>query len=184
MLTTLGRRPTSTAMTHGEADALAARLLGTIRTRLGGLHIDHARRVAATAVDPDDDPRVTIVALLHDVLEKVRITRDELRELVQDDWICDAIDVLTTTADEPEHEYLARCAADPVALKIKRRDLADKLESGDVRVAPALASQLQAEARAKLCALERLAASTCRGVGPGHPVGSDRGDRPQQGGKR
>ena len=44
-------------------------------------------------------------------------------------------DALTERDGEPEQVYLRRCAADPLALRIKRADITDKL---DVAPAPAL----------------------------------------------
>jgi len=147
----------ATPMTLDAADELAAQLLGARRTRLGGLHIDHARRVARAA--GDDDPRVTIVALLHDVIEKTDITPSALREMITDSWITDAVEALTKQDDESEWMYLARCAADPVICRLKRLDLVDKLDGEDVQVPADVARRLRRQARDRLRALERLAAA-------------------------
>jgi hypothetical protein len=144
-------------LTPADAERLAVRLLGAQRTRLGGLHIDHARRVARAT--GGDDPRVTIVALLHDVIEKTDVTPRDLRAMVGDPWIADAVEALTKRDDEQEEEYLARCAADPVICRLKRLDLADKLGGDDVAVSAAVARQLRREARARLRSLEQLAAT-------------------------
>ena len=55
-----------------EADALAVRLLGGLRTKLGDVQLAHARRVAAGVSETGDD-RVIAAALLHDVLELERL---------------------------------------------------------------------------------------------------------------
>ncbi len=144
-------------LTLAAADELATQLLGVRRTKLGGLHIDHARRVArAVGVD---DPRVAIVALLHDVIEKTDITPCALRAIVGDSWIADAVEALTRADDESELTYLARCAADPMICRLKRLDLVDKLDGGDVQVPADVAGRLRRQARDRLRALERLAAA-------------------------
>jgi hypothetical protein len=147
----------SAPLTPEAAEQLAARLLGVRRTKLGGLPIDHARRVAEAA--GGDDPRVTIVALLHDVIEKTDVTPRALRAMIGDSWIADAVEALTKRDDEPEREYLARCAADPVICRLKRLDLVDKLGGDDVEVSADVARRLRREARARLRDLEELAAS-------------------------
>jgi hypothetical protein len=113
------------------ADELAARLLGDLRTKLGGLHIAHARRVAA-AVGGDD--LAVAVGLLHDVVEKAGITLDELLDLVGDERLVALVDMLTRRDHETDEEYLSRCLADPIALIVKRADLTDKLTAQDSEV--------------------------------------------------
>jgi hypothetical protein len=155
-------------MTLDAADELVVQLLGARRTKLGGVHIDHAPRVARAA--SDDDPRVTIVALLHDVIEKTDITLSALRVMIADSWVADAVEALTKRDDESEWMYLARCAADPVICRLKRLGLVDKLDCDDVLVAADIARRLRLQARHRLRALEHLAAAhhPCRG-GAGPP---------------
>lgn len=142
-------------MSSDEADALAARLLGDRRTRLGGLQIAHARRVAAAVGDPDDG-RVVAAALLHDVLEHSGITADELAALTDDPELVRLVDVLTQRSDEPDDLYLARCAAEPRALLIKRADLADKLVAPDSTVSDEVAERVRARATRRMVLLDRL----------------------------
>ena len=52
-----------------EADALAARRLAGRRTKLGGAHIAHARRLASAVLAPGDD-RALAAAHLHELLER------------------------------------------------------------------------------------------------------------------
>lgn len=149
--------PSAPSVPH--ADRLAAHLLGGLRTKLGGLHIDHARRVAG-AVAPLGDVRAVVAALLHDVIEKTDITASELHELLGDPVVVAIVEVLTQHAGEPDAEYLARCAAHPLALVIKRSDLADKLMADDVRVGAAAADSIRRLARERLALLARLAQQT------------------------
>jgi (p)ppGpp synthase/HD superfamily hydrolase len=146
-----------------DADALAARLLGTARTRLGGLHIDHARRVAVAMGDVD--PRVRAVALLHDVVEKSGTSIEALESMTGDPWITEMVGLLSKHEGESEQDYLARCAADPVALQIKRLDIGDKLVTDDVHLPADEAERVRAQARERLLALESLAPQNARQSG-------------------
>jgi (p)ppGpp synthase/HD superfamily hydrolase len=138
-----------------EADALAAGLLGDLRTGLGGLHIAHARRVA-DSVRHLGDERLVIAALLHDVVEKERIDMADLAARVGDDEVMDLVDVLTHDPGATEREYLSRCAAHPQALPIKRSDLMDKLTANDADVPARVARQLQRQAAERLTLLDQL----------------------------
>jgi (p)ppGpp synthase/HD superfamily hydrolase len=146
--------------TGGEAaaDRLAAELLGDTRTRLGGLQLAHARRVAA-AVRGAGDAAAVAAALLHDVVETGQIADGDLDAVVSDARVVELVRCLTRHRGESDMAYLARCAGDPTALRIKRADLADKLDASDVRVSPAAAEVIRGRARARLRALEELAPS-------------------------
>ncbi|GAB3053671.1 hypothetical protein GCM10027053_12770 [Intrasporangium mesophilum] len=149
--------PTTVApMSPEVADQLAARLLGDLRTRLGGLHIAHARRVAHHVRETDDAHAVP-VALLHDVVEKGAISLHDLLEQSGDERLVGLVDLLTKRDDETEEQYLSRVVADPVALEIKRADLVDKGFHDDAVVDDSTALDLWLEARGKLELLERLA---------------------------
>jgi hypothetical protein len=64
------RPPTAAAgISPVEAGALAARLLAGLRTKLGGAHIAHARRLAAGVLAPGDH-RALAAAHLHELLER------------------------------------------------------------------------------------------------------------------
>jgi hypothetical protein len=162
------RQPMSPALSHPSgialdqadgvvalADRLAERLLGDLRTKLGGRHIDHARRVAARC-GPAADERVRAAALLHDVVEKCGITPCELRELMPHDGVIDLVTLLTHAAGEPELDYLARCAADPDAFHLKRLDLLDKLLADDNTVPLSEQRRIMRRSIARLDLLDRL----------------------------
>ena len=138
-----------------DADALAARLHGDGRTRLGGLHIDHARRVCFAAGDAS--PQILVAALLHDVIEQGAISLGELGTLVGDPRAVELVGVLSKRCGESELDYLARCAADPDALRLKRLDLIDKLVAEDATVDPERADEVRAEAQRRLALLDALA---------------------------
>ena len=138
------------------ADSLAARLLGELRSRMGGLQIAHARRIAASVAAIADD-RVVAVALLHDVVEKGRISADDLLDITRDARLVDLVEILTRCDGESDEDYLSRCAADPAALLVKRADLADKLMAGDSNLTPKQAVGLRRQARDRLALLNVLA---------------------------
>ncbi len=142
-------------MSPKDADALAAQLLGDRRTRLGELHITHARRVAAALVGRVDDCALA-AALLHDVIENTGITAAELRRLTGDNEVVELVEMLTRRAGESVGDYLFRCARHPVALIVKRVDLEDKLVADDSAVAPAVAEDIRREAVERLDLLNRL----------------------------
>ena len=147
-----------------DVDELAARLLGQTRTKLGGLHIAHARRVAA-AVRRRGNPDAFAAALLHDVVETSRISLEDLRAETANDRVVALVDILTRRPDETERSYLSRCASDPDALVVKRADLADKVLCDDFTVAPSVAEAFQRQAIERLALLDTVSGY--------HPVSGD-----------
>ncbi len=147
---------TSAGLDPAAADELAAELLGDARTKLGGLQIAHARRVADKVRDRGDD-RLIAVALLHDVVEKGRGTFEGLLAASNDANLVALVDVLTCREGETDEQYLSRCAANPAALAVKRADLEDKQFRDDVRVPPAAARQLRGQAEKRLAMLDHFA---------------------------
>jgi hypothetical protein len=137
------------------ADSLAVRLLGGLRTRMGGLQISHARRVAARVRGKGDLPFA--VALLHDVIAKGRTTAEDLLAATGDARLVELVVSLTRDEWESEDEYLSRCAADPIALQVKRADLEDVLVADGSNLSPGLELQLRRHAGARLELLETLA---------------------------
>ena len=137
------------------ADSLAVRLLGGSRTRMGGLQISHARRVAARVRGEGDLPFA--VALLHDVIENGRTTAEDLLAATGDARLVELVVSLTRDELESEDEYLSRCAADPIALQVKRADLEDMLVADGSNLSPRLELQLRRQAGARLELLETLA---------------------------
>ena len=147
---------TSFAGPVAAAEHLAAELLGDLRTALGGLQIAHARRVAAAVRGSGDDVLVA-AALLHDVVEKGCIGVGDLDRLVPDRRVTDLVRILTHDHGESVRAYLERCGASPAAMVIKQADLADKLTTDDVDVAPSAARAVRRRATARLALLDELA---------------------------
>jgi hypothetical protein len=136
---------------------LAGRAHGCDVTTAGGLFIDHVCRVAAR-VCGDPDPYAVVAALLHDTVEKGSFAWADLRLAGADDRLLGVVDALTERDGEADTAYLSRCARDPLALRIKRADIADKLHvrPSDKR-SVADAARLRERARSRLELLERLA---------------------------
>jgi (p)ppGpp synthase/HD superfamily hydrolase len=140
-----------------EADALAQRAHGEDRNRSGVLFIDHVRSVAARMED-DPDPYAMPAALLHDTVEKSRMTWDDLRDAGADDRLIALVDALTEREGESEESYLSRAAVDPLALRIKRADIADKLHMRTLSLlADTHRQAVETRARRRLSRLESIA---------------------------
>ncbi|MFK0691705.1 HD domain-containing protein [Mesorhizobium sp. IMUNJ 23033] len=92
--------------------------------KTGQPYIEHCHRVA-DAVETIDQKAV---AYLHDVLEKSEgWSRDRLEEAGFGPSIVSAVDALTRRPEEDDLAFVRRAAANPVALPVKRADLADNL---------------------------------------------------------
>jgi len=92
--------------------------------KTGQPYIEHCRRVA-DAVETLDQKAV---AYLHDVLEKSEgWSRDRLEAAGFGQSIESAVDALTRRPDEDDLAFVRRAASNPLALPVKRADLADNL---------------------------------------------------------
>ena len=127
------------------------------------MHIAHARRVAAAiAGDGDGDGQLIAGGLLHDVLEKGTIDAEQLLALTGDPELVALVEVLTHRDGEPVEAYLAHCAADPRALRIKRADLLDKVVADDATVPDDVAESIRRQAMGRLAVLDAIAEDASR----------------------
>ena len=92
--------PEESALSRAAADTLVARLLGEMRTRLGGSQIAHARRVAEAVGDGGSDDATYAAALLQDVVEKGCITSAELLSVTGDADVVRLVGLLTRADGE------------------------------------------------------------------------------------
>ena len=139
-----------------EADLLAQRAHGDDRTKAGLLFIDHVRRVAAQLIE-DPDAYAVPAALLHDSVERGSVSWADLRDAGVDDRLLELIDALTERVGELEADYFARCAADPLALRIKRADILDKFDVLDAAgLSDAHRAELWNRATRRLSVLESI----------------------------
>ena len=112
----------------------------------------------AASVESDPDPYAVPAALLHDTVERTTMQWADLRAAGADDRLIALVDALTERDGETERDYLTRCAADPLALRIKRADIEDKFAiapPGGLTAADL--SRLYSRARQRLELLERVA---------------------------
>ncbi len=130
----------------GKAFELAFRAHRGQSDKLGEPYITHLVRVASAV----DDPQAQIVALLHDVIEDCDVTRDNIALDFGPD-VADAVDAMTKRDGEVYEDYLCRLRQNPVALTVKRADLADNS-------APARLARLPGDVRARLQAKYAIAA--------------------------
>jgi (p)ppGpp synthase/HD superfamily hydrolase len=89
----------------------------------GNPYVDHPLRVMTHV----EGVAAQMAAVLHDVVEDTTVTIDELVELECPHVVVRAVEALTHLPDEPQSVYLSRVAADPLALEVKRADIADNL---------------------------------------------------------
>jgi (p)ppGpp synthase/HD superfamily hydrolase len=122
----------------------AARLSGRAHDgqvdKAGAPYVEHPRRVAATLAG---SWAAETVAWLHDVVEDTGVTLADLRDQGFADEVCRAVDALTRRQAEAPDDYYARVTANPLALEVKRADLADNSD-------PARLAKLPPELRLRL----------------------------------
>ncbi|RJT89026.1 HD domain-containing protein [Cryobacterium melibiosiphilum] len=109
------------------------------RDKLGVSYICHPLAVMRRVTTDDEK----IVAVLHDVVEDTAVTLDYLRTLGFEEHVVTAVDAITKRAGEPLAESMARVAADPLALIVKRADISHNAD-------PARQAKLTDAARARL----------------------------------
>lgn len=114
---TPGRPP----FTLDDAVAIARRAHEGQLDKGGKPYITHPLRVMR-AVE-GDWPQMA--AVLHDVIEDTDVTVADLRGAGCPDTVVTAVIALSKLPGEPLEESMARAAADPIALVVKRADLAD-----------------------------------------------------------
>lgn len=88
----------------------------------------HVMRVITHAKDPDEQ----ILAALHDVLERSDLTLADLREKGFPEHVLVALTHISRVADEDYEGYIDRVAQNPLAVRVKVIDLADKMDLRDV----------------------------------------------------
>jgi len=94
------------------------------RDKIGQPYIEHCRRVA-DAVETLDQKAI---AYLHDVVEKGDgWSRERLEAAGFGTSIVSAVEAMTRRHDEDDAAFVRRAASNPLALPVKRADLADNL---------------------------------------------------------
>jgi (p)ppGpp synthase/HD superfamily hydrolase len=107
--------------------------------KLGQPYIEHPARVAARLPEADEIGRT--VAWLHDVVEDTGVTLEQLAADFGPE-VAAAVDALTRRPGEGE-AYYARVKDNPVALRVKRADIADNLDPDrTARLSPLVRARL------------------------------------------
>ena len=88
--------------------------------KAGMAYIGHVVRVAA-GVETDDE---RVVALLHDVVEDCDVPLSDIEAKFGVDTAA-GVDAMTRRDGEAPEAYYARVRANPLALRVKRADIAD-----------------------------------------------------------
>jgi hypothetical protein len=104
-----------------KAIELAARAHAGQRDKSGLSYILHPIRVMLR--QESDDAR--IVAVLHDTLEDTDLTEDDLRQAGFSEYVIEAVKLVTHDKKSPYADFVARCAAHPLARAVKLADLED-----------------------------------------------------------
>jgi (p)ppGpp synthase/HD superfamily hydrolase len=89
--------------------------------KAGNPYIDHPLRVMAGVTGE----HAKMAAVLHDVIEDTTVTAQDLLADGCPPPVVAAVVALSKVSGEPQSSYLRRVAADPLALTVKRADIAD-----------------------------------------------------------
>ncbi|RKT53134.1 HD domain-containing protein [Saccharothrix australiensis] len=87
----------------------------------GRPYVEHPLRVMGRV----SGEHARMAAVLHDVVEDTAVTADDLRAAGCPAHVVGTVVALTHRPGEPQEDYLRRVAADPVAVEVKRADIAD-----------------------------------------------------------
>lgn len=131
--------------TEGDAVRIARAAHAGQMDKSGKPYIGHPLRVMAAL----DGPHERMAAVLHDVIEDTPVTADDLRAAGCPEEVVVAVIALSRGDDEPQTDYLARVAANPLARTVKLADIADNSSPARLR---ALDEPTQDRLRAKYAA--------------------------------
>jgi (p)ppGpp synthase/HD superfamily hydrolase len=90
----------------------------------GNPYIDHPLRVMARVKGAD----AQMVAVLHDVIEDTGVTADDLRAAGCPENVVTSVITISKIPGEPRLSYLRRVSGDPLAVIVKRADIADNTD--------------------------------------------------------
>jgi (p)ppGpp synthase/HD superfamily hydrolase len=104
-----------------KAIELAARAHAGQRDKSGQCYLLHPLRVMLR----QQSEEAMMVAVLHDVVEDTDLTLDDLREAGFSEWVLEAVRLVTHDKKESYADFVARCAAHPLARAVKLADVED-----------------------------------------------------------
>jgi (p)ppGpp synthase/HD superfamily hydrolase len=93
--------------------------------KAGRPYIAHPLRVMGHV--KSEHERMT--AVLHDVVEDTDVTLDDLAAAGCPPEVLAAVEAISKQPDEPQVDYLDRVLANPLALAVKRADIADNMSA-------------------------------------------------------
>jgi (p)ppGpp synthase/HD superfamily hydrolase len=144
--------------TLDDAKALAIRAHDGQLDKAGRPYISHPLRVMSKV----DGEYAKMTAVLHDVVEDTPVTPEDLRAAGCPERVIDAVIAISKRPGESMSDYLARVAADPIAVVVKHADIADN--SGPQRLGQ-LDAATQQRLRRKYAEALRLLANYARDPG-------------------
>ncbi|MEV6241165.1 phosphohydrolase [Lentzea sp. NPDC051838] len=119
----------------------------------GRPYIGHPLRVMASV----EGEHAQMAAVLHDVIEDTPVTAEDLAARGCPVVVVGAVVALSHLPDEPQDVYLRRVAANPLAIIVKRADIADNLSPARMaRLDTALQERLQAKYATALRLLDQF----------------------------
>lgn len=132
------------------SEIAAAQAIATIAHRyqtdkIGVAYIEHPRRVAARLTKMNAAPSHIAAAWLHDVIEDCGVTASDLIAAGISREVVDAVVLLTRTESNKGDGYYLEIRKNPLALAVKRADIADNTD-------PERTALLSAEKRERLAA--------------------------------
>lgn len=134
------------------ADSVAETAHAGQTDKAGNDYITHPRRVASLVAPQTPENRAA--ALLHDVLEDTPVTARDLVDAGIPASVVHAVALLTRRDEVPSDEYYAAIRTDPIALAVKRADIADNTDPARLALLdPATQARLRAKYTAALTAL-------------------------------
>lgn len=89
------------------------------KDKAGKPYLDHLYAVAG---DFANNPKLFIIAILHDVIEDTDVTKEDLSRYFGEE-IANVVDLLTHKENEPYKAYIERIGTDSEATRVKMSDL-------------------------------------------------------------
>ena len=108
------------------AIVIAAKAHAGVVDKAGQPYILHPLRVMLRLSTLDE----RVVAVLHDVLEDTKVTREELRAAGFGEPVIEALNSVTKREGEDYDAFVRRAAGNPIGRRVKLADLADNSDRG------------------------------------------------------
>jgi (p)ppGpp synthase/HD superfamily hydrolase len=139
-----------------DAVRIAREAHGDQLDKSGYLYIGHPMRVMARV----EGEHAKMAAVLHDVIEDTSMTAADLRAGGCPEAVVATVVALSKVEGEPMADYLRRVAADPLAVTVKRADIADNCDPVRMaRLAPELQDRLASKYSEAIRLLDSLTSS-------------------------